>query len=60
MTPPHSYIPDGSIEAAPYHGYCPPEVRQEPFERGPGGRRDGRLRLPEPAGSATVRPLISC
>ena len=30
--PPHSYIPDGSIEAAPYHGYCPPEVRQEAFD----------------------------
>ncbi len=29
--PPHSYIPDGPIEAAPYHGYCPPEVRQEAF-----------------------------
>jgi hypothetical protein len=31
-TPPRSYIPDGSIEAAPYHGYCPPEVRQEAFD----------------------------
>jgi hypothetical protein len=30
-TPPHSYIPDGSIEAAPYEGYCPSEVRQEAF-----------------------------
>ena len=29
--PPHSYIPDGPIEVAPYHGYCPPEVRQEAF-----------------------------
>ena len=29
--PPHSYIPDGPIEAAPYHGYCPPEIRQEAF-----------------------------
>ena len=29
--PPHSYIPDRPIEAAPYHGYCPPEVRQEAF-----------------------------
>ena len=31
MTAPHSNIQDGPIEAAPYHGYCPPEVRQEAF-----------------------------
>ena len=30
-TPPHSYVPDGPIEAAPYLGFCPPEVRQEAF-----------------------------
>ena len=27
--PPHAYIPAGPVEAAPYEGYCPPEVRQE-------------------------------
>ena len=31
MTAPHSYIPDGPVEAAPYLGHCPPEVRQEAF-----------------------------
>jgi len=30
-TPPHAYIPAGPVEAAPYLGYCPPEVRQEAF-----------------------------
>ena len=25
--PPHTYIPAGPVEAAPYLGYCPPEVR---------------------------------
>jgi hypothetical protein len=29
--PPHPYIPAGPVEAAPYLGYCPPEVRQEAF-----------------------------
>ena len=29
--PPHAYIPAGPVEAAPYEGYCPPEVRQEAF-----------------------------
>ena len=29
--PPHSYIPAGPVEAAPYEGYCPPEMRQEAF-----------------------------
>ena len=29
--PPHAYIPAGPLEAAPYLGYCPPEVRQEAF-----------------------------
>ena len=29
--PPHGYIPAGPLEAAPYLGYCPPEVRQETF-----------------------------
>jgi hypothetical protein len=29
--PPHAYIPAGPVEAAPYLGYCPPEVRQEAF-----------------------------
>jgi hypothetical protein len=29
--PPHGYIPAGPVEAAPYEGYCPPEVRQEAF-----------------------------
>jgi hypothetical protein len=29
--PPHSYIREGPIEAAPYLGFCPPEVRQEAF-----------------------------
>ena len=28
---PHEYVPDGPVEAAPYHGYCPPEVREEAF-----------------------------
>ena len=28
---PHAYIPAGAVEAAPYLGYCPPEVRQEAF-----------------------------
>jgi len=28
---PHAYIPDGPVEAAPYEGYCPPEVRREAF-----------------------------
>ena len=31
MTTPHDYVPAGSVEAAPYLGYCPPEVRQEAF-----------------------------
>jgi hypothetical protein len=31
MTAPHAYIPAGPVEAAPYHGYCPPEVRREAF-----------------------------
>jgi hypothetical protein len=29
--PPHAYTPSGPVEAAPYLGYCPPEVRQEAF-----------------------------
>jgi hypothetical protein len=29
--PPHAYIPAGPLEAAPYLGYCPPEVRQQAF-----------------------------
>jgi hypothetical protein len=29
--PPHAYIPAGPVEAAPYDGYCPPEVRREAF-----------------------------
>jgi hypothetical protein len=29
--PPHAYIPIGPVEAAPYLGYSPPEVRQEAF-----------------------------
>ena len=29
--PPHAYIPAGPVEAAPYLGFCPPEVRQEAF-----------------------------
>ena len=29
--PPHAYVPSGPLEAAPYLGYCPPEVRQEAF-----------------------------
>jgi hypothetical protein len=29
--PPHAYIPAGPVEAAPYLGYRPPEVRQEAF-----------------------------
>jgi len=29
--PPHAYIPAGPLEAAPYLGYRPPEVRQEAF-----------------------------
>ena len=29
--PPHAYIPAGPVEASLYHGYCPPEVRQEAF-----------------------------
>ena len=29
--PPHAYIPAGLVEAAPYLGYCPPELRQEAF-----------------------------
>jgi hypothetical protein len=29
--PPHSYIPAGPVEAAPYEGYCPPEMRQKAF-----------------------------
>jgi hypothetical protein len=29
--PPHAYIPAGPAGAAPYLGYCPPEVRQEAF-----------------------------
>jgi hypothetical protein len=29
--PPHAYIPAGPVEAAPYEGCCPPEVRQEAF-----------------------------
>jgi hypothetical protein len=28
---PHAYIPAGPVEAAPYLGHCPPEVRQEAF-----------------------------
>lgn len=28
---PHAYIPTGPVEAAPYLGHCPPEVRQEAF-----------------------------
>ena len=28
---PHAYIPAGPVEAAPYLGSCPPEVRQEAF-----------------------------
>lgn len=28
---PHPYIPPGPVEAAPYLGYCQPEVRQEAF-----------------------------
>ena len=31
MTTPHPYVPTGPVEAAPYLGYCPPEVRQEAF-----------------------------
>ena len=30
-TPPHAYVPSGPLEAAPYLGYCPPEVRREAF-----------------------------
>ena len=29
--PPHAYIPAGPVEAAPYLGYCPPQVRHEAF-----------------------------
>ena len=29
--PPHAYVPSGPLEAAPYLGYCPPEVRREAF-----------------------------
>jgi hypothetical protein len=29
--PPHGYVLTGPVEAAPYLGYCPPEVRQEAF-----------------------------
>jgi len=29
--PPHAYINSGPVEAAPYEGYCPPEVRREAF-----------------------------
>jgi hypothetical protein len=29
--PPHAYIPNGPVQAAPYEGYCPPEVRQAAF-----------------------------
>jgi hypothetical protein len=29
--PLHAYIPAGPVDAAPYVGYCPPEVRQEAF-----------------------------
>lgn len=29
--PPHEYVPCGPVDAAPYLGYCPPEVRQEAF-----------------------------
>jgi hypothetical protein len=32
-TPPHTYIPAGPVEAAPYLGYCLPEVRQEASPR---------------------------
>jgi hypothetical protein len=28
-TPPHEYIPDGPVEAAPPGGYCPPAIRQQ-------------------------------
>jgi hypothetical protein len=31
MTTPHPYVPTGPVEAAPYLGFCPPEVRQEAF-----------------------------
>ena len=31
MTTPHDYVPAGPVEAAPYLGYCSPEVRQEAF-----------------------------
>ena len=30
-TPPHSYIPDGPIETAPYLGYERPEIRNAAF-----------------------------
>jgi hypothetical protein len=29
--PPHAYIPAGPVEAEPYEGYCPPDVRREAF-----------------------------
>jgi integrase/recombinase XerC len=29
--PPHAYIPNGPVQAAPYEGYCPPEERQAAF-----------------------------
>lgn len=49
--PPHSYIPDGSIEAAPYHGYCPPEVRQEAFDAVLEGVEIGAYDCQSPQGS---------
>ncbi len=29
--PPHAYVPAGPVEAAPYLGYCRPEIRREAF-----------------------------
>jgi hypothetical protein len=39
--PPHTYVLAGPVEAAPYEGYCPPEVRQEAFSAVLDGVRTG-------------------
>jgi len=41
ITAPNSYILDGPIEAAPYLGYWPPEVRQEALAAVLGGVETG-------------------
>ncbi len=44
MTAPHTYIPDGPVETAPYLGYEWPEIPARRVRRRSEGRRAGRLR----------------